>query len=256
MSQRYSEDVEAGTEIAKQAVSSIWSLGSILALAGATIGIIKGKINLVRPLNGLINMTFKNESTLRQAINKLAESLSKQGKKGRIDFQKNLISGDLKNYLSRVENNEVKQAVDLVKDEFKQITQNSMIGVSTEKTNLKEILNKLFKSHFKEGKIAKWARNMTVEGSQLWISNKAGASLTEEVKKELGMNFNYKNYKTICNTLMVGGIPILGTIFAVPYVFNAWLTDIQKKAGKIGVMKAIENIDDPRYYANIEPEIV
>ena len=28
---------------------------------------------------------------------------------------------------------------------------------------------------------------------------------------------------------------------------------MQLKAGRLGVMKAIESLDDPRYYANIEP---
>ena len=43
---------------------------------------------------------------------------------------------------------------------------------------------------------------------------------------------------------------MLGVIFAVPYAFNAWLTNIQKKAGKIGIMKAMDKIDDPRVFAS------
>lgn len=42
----------------------------------------------------------------------------------------------------------------------------------------------------------------------------------------------------------------MAPLFAVPYMFNAWLTDIQKKAGKIGVMKAMQRLDDPRIFAN------
>lgn len=37
---------------------------------------------------------------------------------------------------------------------------------------------------------------------------------------------------------------------SVPYAFNAWLTNIQKKAGKIGIMKAMEKIDDPKLFVN------
>ena len=42
---------------------------------------------------------------------------------------------------------------------------------------------------------------------------------------------------------------ILAIILYVPYAFNAWLTNIQKKAGKIGVMQAVETLDDPRLFA-------
>lgn len=64
------------------------------------------------------------------------------------------------------------------------------------------------------------------------------------------MNFNYKNYKTLINTGAVAGIPILGVIIGIPYTFNAWLTSIQKKAGKIGIMKAMDKIDDPRVFVS------
>jgi hypothetical protein len=47
----------------------------------------------------------------------------------------------------------------------------------------------------------------------------------------------------------MAALPIFGVIFAVPYMFNAWLTNIQKKAGKIGIMKAMEKIDDDRVFA-------
>ena len=70
------------------------------------------------------------------------------------------------------------------------------------------------------------------------------------MQEKLGMNFNYKNYKTLINTGIVAGVPVLGVIFAIPYAFNAWLTNIQKKAGKIGIMKAMDKIDDPRVFAS------
>ena len=64
------------------------------------------------------------------------------------------------------------------------------------------------------------------------------------------MDFTYKNYNTLINTGIAAALPILGIIFAVPYAFNAWLTNIQKKAGKIGIMKAMDKIDDPRIFAS------
>ena len=38
------------------------------------------------------------------------------------------------------------------------------------------------------------------------------------------------------------------------YAIEAWLADIQLKAGRLGVMKAIEGLDDYRYYANVEKD--
>ena len=106
--------------------------------------------------------------------------------------------------------------------------------------------------HFKQGKIAKWVRNLTGDILKLKAKSSAeknGIELTKEMQEELGLNFNYKNYKTLINTGIVGGVPILGVILGVPYAFNAWLTNIQKKAGKIGVMQAVETLDDPRIFA-------
>lgn len=40
---------------------------------------------------------------------------------------------------------------------------------------------------------------------------------------------------------------------ALTYAIESWLADIQLKAGRLGVMKAIEGLEDPRYYADIEP---
>ena len=34
------------------------------------------------------------------------------------------------------------------------------------------------------------------------------------------------------------------------YAFQSWLADMQLKAGRLGVMKSLEELDDSRYYAN------
>lgn len=43
-------------------------------------------------------------------------------------------------------------------------------------------------------------------------------------------------------------------IFVMTYIMEAWFADMQLKAGRLGVMKAMESLNDPAYYANIEPE--
>ena len=87
---------------------------------------------------------------------------------------------------------------------------------------------------------------------KLWLkskSSKMGISLDKEIQETMGLNFNYKNYKTLINTAAILGLPVLGMIFSVPYAFNAFLTNVQKKSGKIGIMKAMDKIDDARVFA-------
>ena len=41
---------------------------------------------------------------------------------------------------------------------------------------------------------------------------------------------------------------------ALIWSIQSWLADIQLKSGRLGVMKALEALDDPAYYANIIPD--
>ena len=139
--------------------------------------------------------------------------------------------------------------------EFKKIGTQGIANsvVNGNKKGMSEILSELFASHFKQTILAKWTRNMITQCTKLWVKSKAAKAdveIPKDLQEKLGMNFNYKNYKTLINTGIAAGVPILGVIFAVPYAFNAWLTNIQKKAGKIGIMKAMDKIDDPRVFAS------
>ena len=53
--------------------------------------------------------------------------------------------------------------------------------------------------------------------------------------------------------LAVAGISWTVFSFAMAYVIQAWLANMQLKAGRLGVMKAMESLNDTAYYANIEP---
>lgn len=55
------------------------------------------------------------------------------------------------------------------------------------------------------------------------------------------------------NALLAAGVSWTAFSFAMTYVVEAWMADMQLKAGRLGVMKAMEALDDPAYYANIEP---
>lgn len=250
MSQRYSEDIEAGTEIAKTTVSNIWQIASMVGVAMLGMGIAKGKIPLAKPLNSLTNMTFTKDSSIRKSINDLYKTLNTSGKKHSKEFQKALCDGEIKKYLSKPENKKIAEAVDNVILEFSSVGLAGMQKMSknTNKITAQEILNELFKDHFKQTLLAKWARNLVMEFTKLKIRKKS-PDMPKEMKEQLGLNFSFKNYKTILSTYIAGFVPVIGLMFSIPYMFNAWMTDIQKKAGKIGIMKAMEKVDDPRIFA-------
>ena len=275
MSQRYSEDIEAGTEIAKQVGSTVLSAGSIAGTAALIAGIVKGKISLAKPIKKLSSWVFDKNSSLKKGVDKLYEAFQKTGKKSSNEFQEALIKGKMKDFLAKSENAEIKNATDELVQEFVAITGKGMaeVGVSGKDVKIKDVLDTLLKDHFKQTRLAKWARNLTGQGGKLYIKKQQNKFLQAEIdeaynnktpfsdeviktkrealkktQEEMGLKFNYENYKTLINTGAVAAVPVLGAMFAVPYAFNAWLTNIQKKAGKIGIMRAMEKIDDPRVF--------
>ena len=255
MSQRYSEDVEAGSEIAKELGVTLWSIGSILGLRFIGASVIKGKFPITKLVNWLTNLTFDSKSSIKQAVNNVYSVVKKQDKATVQNFQQAIVKGNLKIFLGDPKNKDLKNAVEPLLAEFKKIGTQGVANsvVNGNKKGMSEILLELFASHFKQTILAKWTRNMITQCTKLWVKSKAAKAdveIPKDLQEKLGMNFNYKNYKTLINTGIAAGVPILGVIFAVPYAFNAWLTNIQKKAGKIGIMKAMDNIDDPRVFAS------
>lgn len=270
MSQRYSEDIEAGTEIAKSLASTIWEAGSILGLGLLGAGIAKGKISLIKPTKWLNNLTLDKNSSIRSSLNKFLDTLVKEDKSVRQEFQKALCHGNLEKFLADSKHANIKSNIESIKNEVKNISTNPLKQIAKSgEVNIKELVNEELNKHFKQTIAAKWMRNLVFDTIRLRTrlflkshNNEIPKEMLKEfdntinknipvpfeLQKEMGLNFNYKNYKTLINTSVVAGLPILGTIFAVPYMFNAWLTDIQKKAGKIGVMKAMQKLDDPRIF--------
>lgn len=330
MSQRYSEDVEAGTEIAKEVGVTTWALGSLLTTAFVSMQIGKGKFPLAKIGNWLTNLSFNSQSSIKKAINGFYDVLKQQDKSVIHEFQKSLVHGKTKEFFERPENKVLKDAVQQLTDEFGKVGEDGLKNAINNKKGLSGAFSDIFKTHLKQTVVAKWVRNLMSQGSKLWARNKikshidtyaTARSLKDSVKKglithtasdmkesvvkltnelladapqsvkeefiealekgfqdiekikdnidkmsvseikksldkfvntveeKLGTNISYKNYKTLFNTAIAGGVPILAIIIGVPYAFNAWLTNIQKKAGKIGIMKAMDKIDDARVFA-------
>ncbi len=54
-------------------------------------------------------------------------------------------------------------------------------------------------------------------------------------------------------TVAAAGISWTAINVAITYTIESILADLQLKSGRLGVMKALDSLDDPAYYANIEP---
>ena len=59
----------------------------------------------------------------------------------------------------------------------------------------------------------------------------------------------------LAKTAAAAGISWVALNILVAWMIETWLADMQLKAGRLGVMKAMEALDDPAYYADIEPEV-
>ena len=255
MSQRYSEDVEAGCEIAKEIGNTTYVLGTMAATVLLTDAVLRGKFPLTKLVNKLTNMTFAPQSPIKKSINNFNNVLQAQDKTKIYEFQKAFVQRKLDKFFEKSENSTIKEAYSKIVDEFAKLNLKGAISnvvLSSQKKDVANVFNELFKNHFKQTMLAKWTRNMISQSSKLWFkykANKADAEIPKIVQEQLHMNFNYKNYKTLINTGIVGSVPNLGVIFGIPYAYNAWLTNIQNKGGKIGIMKAMDKIDDSRVFA-------
>lgn len=233
MSQRYSEDIEAGTEIAKQAFGAVFGLSYAAAMAALSLAFLKGKLPIDKILKTFSNLTLDKTSPFKGIIDDGYELL-KNDKDLRKEFNNVMINsvGKLK------EHPEFKKIYDAFKEEAGKV-----LLSGTDKKSLLDAINK----HFKKGFLPTWGRHFTFDILKIKARknlHKAGVKIPEELK------INYGNYKTLWNTIAVAGAPVLALVIGIPYAFNAWLTNIQKKAGKIGIMKAMERIDDPRVFVN------
>ena len=57
----------------------------------------------------------------------------------------------------------------------------------------------------------------------------------------------------LVKTAAAAGISWIALNVIITWLIETWLADLQLKAGRLGVMKAMESLQDPAYYADTEP---
>lgn len=246
MSQRYSEDIETGSELAKQGFSFIWSVFSTVALAVIPVLVAIGKFPIHKIVKAVSNIVLDKNSSLRKMIDDAYQIINKDK--------------DLKETISKAVFDK-KERQNILKNEklrliFEELKENLLsklpeIYKQDSSSDIKKIIDK----EFKQDAISKWARNLILDILKFVGSKKikaSGAKLPEDVDKKL--KFNYQNYKTLVPSAIIGGLPLLTFMTAPAFAFNSWLTNIQKKAGRIGIMKAMEEIDKPQLFVKQDDE--
>lgn len=92
--------------------------------------------------------------------------------------------------------------------------------------------------------------------------NKIGQTLLKEFKEhpdefikalKTGQLATIFMTDSLVRSAAAAGISWVALNIALIWLIQTWLADIQLKAGRLGVMKAIESLEDPAYYADIEP---
>ena len=243
MSQRYSEDVEAGSEIAKNVISNVWGLASTVALTYAGYAFTKGKFPVANIVNKVTNLGLKKDSSIRIAVNNFYKALKDNNLTQKFQLS---ITGGLKGISKFIQSDEAK----VLSPAFNNLTK-ELGGLFNPMAIVKpDGLKNILEPHLKQGLISKWFRNLVLESAEIYSRYKLKDTDSGKVILNALPKREFSDYKTFIGTGAVAGLPIIGTIFAVPYMVNAWFTDVQKKAGKIGIMKAMEKIDDPRVFAD------
>ena len=262
MSQRYSEDTEAATEIVKQLISPIFSTIAILTPVTFAYAVAKGKIPLRGIFKTVSNIALKKDSSLRVFVDK-ANAVMKKDKALRKDFS-NIFD---KNARERLINHPEIQPLfaELALKHEKHIPRIAKCAEAKDIEGFSNIGHEVMADQFKQDPFSKWVRNLSGDIFKLWANKKfkIETNTAKKIVKETPKNSDpfeplkkvYNNYKTLCNSLLLGGfIPILGIGVGIPWAISSWFTNIQIKAGRIGIMKAMEEIDNPKLFVKNDTE--
>ncbi|MDD3014074.1 MAG: hypothetical protein PHC34_10265, partial [Candidatus Gastranaerophilales bacterium] len=262
MSQRYSEDIEAATQVTMQLVNPIFTLISMGIPSVITVLLLKGKF----PLKGLAKTVSKivlnKESSLRIFIDKASQIINKD-KELKKDFSKIIVDKKVQEkFINHPELNKI--YMELISLNEKYLAQIEKIK---DKNNPKEIIKNIAKDisdeHLKQDPVSKWVKNLLIDIIKLRTNIKFKNKLIEKPIKKSAKNKDplkiitdfYKEYKTLCKSFLLGGfLPVIGIGFGIPFAISSWMTNIQIKAGRIGIMKAMEEIDNPKLFVKDNTE--
>ena len=269
-SQEYSESVEAAVEIAKPVVFGLGILGAISPALVVGIQAARGKIkasNLIEKATKFLSdkTGFLKGKTVKKYLNDVNKNLS--------FISEDIIAKGAK-------------STDDIPFEFEDIKSFTLEGFKGSFKPIKENIAKMDEKDFKkftDGQgIPNWLKNILKDSSKeqctriLENLEKIGKNIPEEYIKEILDTYSkvmmhnpekatelLKNIDNLKKIFITKDVKKYGAIaagtwtslnFVLTFMLESYLAKLQKEAGRLGVMKAMEELDDPRYYADSEAQ--
>lgn len=251
MSQRYSEDTEAACEIFKEAVGSfVFPIvaGGIPVLLGEML--YKGKLPLHKFVKWASKATLKKDSSLRTSLEKFYNVIENDK-----DLRKNIcLAATKKEALQNVwQHSETKK---FVQEIFSKMDLVKILKSKDPQAAMQEQID----AQVKQGRIAKWFRNIAKDVITIATRVKTGKKLPiKETKNEVeklkeAAKYYWKEHKALVQLGIASLVPSVAVLFGGPFALSSMLTNIQIKAGRIGIMKAMNEIDNPKLFINNEDD--
>lgn len=278
MSQRYSEDIEAGGEIIKELINAVFSF---LPLAPVIFGVLvyEGKIPPQNLAKWVAKKALNPDSPIKSIIDRGCAAINSEP-----ELKQNVTKAFTDKTLQEkfIQHPKLKPILEEIQAEYMKIVK--QIEAAPDKDKM---VQSLLDEHFKTGKVSKYFRNLAFDCLKIYakakqkameldiqnqlkqaqkagqINDKTAAEVSEQIQKAqatedkskgawAALKYFHKNFKTLSSTIIAIIAPILGLPIVAAYAFNSWLTNIQIKAGRIGIMKAMDDIDHPQLYVNQE----
>lgn len=253
MSQSYSENMEVVTNLAGSLLSIPFSLGPTLLIYLGAYQLVEGTLNIPKIGKILSNLTLDKNSVIRTSLNEL--------------YQASIKDKSIKKLINQALNNNNDKKIKAIEELLK--NEKTKEPLSKLMTHLEKILPELnnnlegtIRNEVKKNKFSNYLINLgkdvlnfiTFRKKRAINRLKKANKYTPNVKDDFLMNIrkqiqqNGKAGKTLKNTLIIGGIPVLSLIVLIPFAIQSIFTNIQKKSGRIGVMKATNTLDKPEYF--------
>ena len=264
-SQEYSESVEAATQIAKPAVAVLGILSLISPAIFVCVQLARGKMkasNVLEKVSKFLSdktgflkgkivgkyLDNVNQNIIRDT-QKIAAATVDEVNKIKIDktdfFEgiKSMLE-IFKNSIKNIDPQDFNRAID-------SLELPAYIKRAMKKSNPEQVLA-IIENFEKIGKNIPQDKLNEILDSFIKMAEKNPQDAMEFLKDP----------KNLRNIFITKDVAKYGSIAAttwsalnlgLTFALESYLASLQKQAGRLGVMKAMEELDDPRYYANIEP---
>lgn len=258
MSQKYSEDVEAMTDIVNQlspaAIIAAIAVFPVAIHKAVKKGLLSGA-KVIKSVSGIFARTTSllNTKFIKNIILDLGDHIEKKyaehsGKKiasiktnGRSILSKELFEeifhSNIKN-LDNASDEELKAHISKILKDNDPYSFTKLSGKDIRITlkNLDKIIKNFPAGEFEflSAKLTNLALN-NEDFAEYFIKNYSSLLDTPKIR----------NFK-----LATGAAYISGSLAAI-YLINVYFSELQKRAGRIGTMKAIQSLDDPKYFVDL-----